>query len=139
MGFIAKLFGGGDKPKASREPIEETEAARRKNKRSRVALFKTEGGSAGQELDPSQVTGRNTLLGNQIMGSDVLKFLSPLAFLASAARGDKDKSPAPAKAKKPVAIAKPKPRSSLIDQGAPSPFDDLENGANRSTILGNKI
>jgi hypothetical protein len=65
MGKVVKaILGGGDKPKASRAPVESAEAAARKAKRSRSALFETEGGVAGEELNPSGVERRNTLLGN---------------------------------------------------------------------------
>ena len=35
-----------------------------KNKRRRINLFETAGGVSGQELSPTQVSRRNTLLGN---------------------------------------------------------------------------
>jgi len=65
MGSLIKgLLGGGSAPKVSQKPAADTEAASRKAKRSRTALFETEGGVAGQELSPGGVTQRNTLLGN---------------------------------------------------------------------------
>ena len=65
MGKLVKgLLGGGDVPKVSTAPREDTEKAARKAKKSRTALFETEGGVAGQELSPEGVTQRNTLLGN---------------------------------------------------------------------------
>ena len=69
--FIAKAFGigtkallGSDTPKASRSGANSVQQAARKAKKSRTALFETEGGVSGQELQPDQVTQRNTLLGN---------------------------------------------------------------------------
>lgn len=65
MGKLVKsIFGGVDTPKASPVPVQDAEAAQRKAKKSRTALFETEGGVAGEELDPEGVKGRSTLLGN---------------------------------------------------------------------------
>lgn len=65
MGKVVKaILGGGDKPKASTQPVENAEEAKRKANKSRSALFETEGGVAGQELDPEGVAQRKTLLGN---------------------------------------------------------------------------
>lgn len=63
-GLISALIGGGEKPRASTRAVQETEAAARKSKTSRSALFSTEGGVAGEELDATGVAKRNTLLGN---------------------------------------------------------------------------
>lgn len=65
MGKVVKaILGGGEKPRASRQPVENAEEAQRKANKSRAALFETEGGVAGQELDPEGVQKRKTLLGN---------------------------------------------------------------------------
>lgn len=65
MGKVVKaILGGGDVPKASTQSREDTKAASRKAKKSRSALFETEGGVAGEELSPDAVTKRPTLLGN---------------------------------------------------------------------------
>ena len=63
--IISSLLGGAQKaPKVSTAPVASTEDAARKAKKSRAALFETEGGVAGQELDPGAVSQRSTLLGN---------------------------------------------------------------------------
>ena len=63
--LLPKLLGiGRDKPKASSAAADSVKQASRKAKKSRTALFETEGGVSGQELQPDQVTQRNTLLGN---------------------------------------------------------------------------
>lgn len=65
MGKVVKsILGGGDKPKTSTVSAEQTQAEARKAKKSRSALFETEGGVAGQELNPENVEKRKTLLGN---------------------------------------------------------------------------
>lgn len=65
MGKVVKsILGGGSKPKASTASAESTQAAARKAKQSRSALFETEGGVSGEELDPNSVEKRRTLLGN---------------------------------------------------------------------------
>lgn len=65
MGKVVKaILGGGKAPKASTAPATQTAEAARKAKKSRSALFKTEGGAAGEELGPQGVEKRRTLLGN---------------------------------------------------------------------------
>lgn len=61
---IGAIIGGGKSPKASSQPAQDTTEAQRKAKDSRAALFATEGGVAGQELNPGQVSRRQTLFGN---------------------------------------------------------------------------
>lgn len=60
--ILGSLFGSA--PKASRQPQVELEGEKRKAKKSRTALFATEGGASGEELNPEQVRSRSTLLGN---------------------------------------------------------------------------
>lgn len=61
---ILGIFTGGEKPKVDPTPSQELGEAARKAKKSRTALIQTEGGVAGQELEPDQVKSRSTLLGN---------------------------------------------------------------------------
>ena len=61
--FIAKALGIGT-PKASVAPVSDVKEASRKAKKTRTALFETEGGVAGEELQAGGVTQRNSLLGN---------------------------------------------------------------------------
>jgi len=65
-GLIGTLLGGGDEPKAkaSTSAADSIEADSRKATKSRAALFETEGGAAGEELDSTGVKKRSTLLGN---------------------------------------------------------------------------
>lgn len=61
------LFGGlfgGKSPKVSQAPIRQTQEERRKAKTGRSALFETDGGVTGSELEPDEVKRRSTLLGN---------------------------------------------------------------------------
>lgn len=51
-------------PTSTKAAVDETKAAQDDMKKKRVSLFATEGGVAGQELEPNQVSKRNTLLGN---------------------------------------------------------------------------
>lgn len=65
MGKLVKaIFGGGAKKQVDTAPKEDLEATAASTKGKRATLFKTEGGIAGEELDPSSVQKRNTLLGN---------------------------------------------------------------------------
>ena len=65
MGKVVKsILGGGEKPKASTGPSQEVREAQRKSKKSRAALFETEGGVAGQEIEADSIKQRRTLLGN---------------------------------------------------------------------------
>lgn len=73
MGKIAKSLLGaltGQTPKisspapVSTAPIEEVADEGKKAKTARAALYATEGGVLGSELDPTQVRKRPTLLGN---------------------------------------------------------------------------
>lgn len=60
----AILGGGGGKTQVIRQPVDDTEAAKRKAVASRSALFETAGGAEGAELSPDDVEKRRTLLGN---------------------------------------------------------------------------
>lgn len=66
---VTSLFGGGY-PKASAAPLSvaapvaEVQDQATQSKKSRAALYATEGGAAGEELNPDQVKKRPTLLGN---------------------------------------------------------------------------
>lgn len=51
-------------PKVSGEAGKELKAGARKAKKSRTALFATQGGARGEEIDPEQISSRTTLLGN---------------------------------------------------------------------------
>lgn len=65
MGKIIKsIFGGTEKPKVNTSSQESAEGSQRKANKSRSAIFATEGGVSGEELDPNSVKQRNTLLGN---------------------------------------------------------------------------
>ena len=78
-GLFKKLFGGpkikqpmlpqqiqetAPAPAPVAAPVEETKEESRKATQSRAALYETEGGAQGAELDPDQVQKRRTLLGN---------------------------------------------------------------------------
>lgn len=61
MGSLFKtLFGGA--PKADTSAIDDTNADKDKAKKSRAALFRTEGGAAGEEVTSTKQ--RNNLFGN---------------------------------------------------------------------------
>jgi len=62
--LLGGIFGGGEKPKVSYQPVADTEEAKRKAKAGRSALYETDGGVTGLELNPDEVKRRNTLLGN---------------------------------------------------------------------------
>lgn len=63
--IISSIFGGGAKaPTVSQAPVVETEDEKKKAKQARAAIFATEGGIKGQELQPGQVSQRPTLFGN---------------------------------------------------------------------------
>lgn len=62
---VGKLFGGSAKPAAvSKKSTDATEAEKRKAKTGRSALYETQGGVQGTELNPDEVKRRQTLLGN---------------------------------------------------------------------------
>lgn len=61
---LGGLLGGGAAGKVSAAPVVDTKEAQRTAKESRSALYATEGGAVGSELDPSKVSKRSTLLGN---------------------------------------------------------------------------
>lgn len=61
---VGKILGGGGGTTVVRQPVEDTEAAKRKAAASRSALFETQGGAMGEELSPEDVEKRRTLLGN---------------------------------------------------------------------------
>jgi len=69
--LVKSLFDSGSKSKAQapkavdvKQPLEESEAFRDKTRTRRANLFATEGGAAGQDLNPEQIQRRPTLLGN---------------------------------------------------------------------------
>lgn len=69
MGKIFSFLGFGGAPKAQAPaPIQVADTGIEDDKKSakakRRALYKTEGGAAGQELNPDQVKKRDTLFGN---------------------------------------------------------------------------
>lgn len=64
LGGLFDVILGGDESKVSSASAADTEEASRKAKQGRAALYETEGGVAGSELNPDQVKRRNTLLGN---------------------------------------------------------------------------
>ena len=59
---IKAIFGDDDE--VSKKSATETAAAQRRANQGRAALYETEGGISGQELQPGQVKNRSTLLGN---------------------------------------------------------------------------
>lgn len=61
--FIGKLFGA-DSPKVSAAPAEDVKKEQRKATTGRAALYQTQGGVVGEELNPEQVKDRKTLFGN---------------------------------------------------------------------------
>lgn len=67
MGKVLQSVGkllGGSAPKVSNAAPEIVEEDEGKTKKRKSAIYNTEGGAAGQELQPGQVKGRSTLLGN---------------------------------------------------------------------------
>lgn len=54
----------GSVPEPSQVPVQDLEEEKRKAKKSRAALFETEGGAVGEDLDPEAVKKRKNLLGN---------------------------------------------------------------------------
>lgn len=62
---ISGLLGGAKAPTVSPAPIVQTEEEKRKAKGNRAALYETQGGVTGEELNTDQVAKRRqTLLGN---------------------------------------------------------------------------
>jgi hypothetical protein len=67
---VTSILGFGSAPKARANPVstatQKEEIADQSNtaKATRAALYGTEGGAVGEELDPNQVKRRPTLLGN---------------------------------------------------------------------------
>ena len=63
---IQSFFGGGPKEKkVDPAPREDLEGEKKRTGSQRAALFKTEGGAAGEELgEENGVRRRNTLFGN---------------------------------------------------------------------------
>lgn len=66
---VTSIFGGGA-PKAQAAPVtvqpavDDVQEGQRAAKTGRAALYATEGGASGEELNPDQVKRRPTLLGN---------------------------------------------------------------------------
>jgi hypothetical protein len=58
------LGGAADAPKVSGAAKKDLAEDQDKTKASRAALYATEGGVSGQELEPDQVKKRNTIFGN---------------------------------------------------------------------------
>ena len=64
---MSKILGavlGGSAGKVEQAAVVDTKEAARTAKEARSALFATEGGASGSELDPSKIKKRETLLGN---------------------------------------------------------------------------
>lgn len=61
---VGGLLGGGSSPKVSSAATTQTEEAKRTANSARSALYETEGGAAGEELNPDDVEKRRNLLGN---------------------------------------------------------------------------
>jgi hypothetical protein len=66
MKAVAKVLGvGGTKaPVTSTAPVEQVDEEKKKAKKLRSALLETPGGIVGAELQPGQVSQRDTLFGN---------------------------------------------------------------------------
>lgn len=67
MGFIktiGNIIGIGGTPKVSKDADKTLTTAQTAANQGRAALYETEGGNAGQELDPNEVKQRQNLLGN---------------------------------------------------------------------------
>lgn len=68
MSFLGNIFRGllsfGSAPRASRAAATGLSEAARKSRRGRSALFMTEGGSRGEELQSDKVRRSDTLFGN---------------------------------------------------------------------------
>lgn len=62
--ILGGLLGIAEAPKASTAPVVETEEVKKKARTARSALLETEGGIMGQELQPGQVSRRDTLFNN---------------------------------------------------------------------------
>jgi len=60
-GILSSIFGGGSKVESTAATVTEEE---RKANKARNALYATESGVSGQELQAQDVSKRNTLLGN---------------------------------------------------------------------------
>lgn len=61
---VAGLLGKTKSPTVSQAPLQSTEAEQKKAKAARSALLQTEGGITGMELQPGEVSKRDTLFGN---------------------------------------------------------------------------
>lgn len=69
QGLLSVVGLGGKTPQAtapvvSKAAEEEVKTDESNAKKARAALYATEGGAAGQDLNPNQVKKRDTLLGN---------------------------------------------------------------------------
>lgn len=62
MGFFGGLLGGSPKVKTTAK--KDLGAEQRKARKQRVALFETEGGIQGEELQEGQVARRENIFGN---------------------------------------------------------------------------
>ena len=62
---MSNLFGGGNDPVANVAPvIEEQEEGKKSVKKLRTALYKTEGGAAGEEVLEGGTKTRTNIFGN---------------------------------------------------------------------------
>ena len=64
VGLKGLLTKAPKAPKVSGAAVKEIDTEAKKSRRRRASLFETEGGVGGQELQPSQVAQRQTILGN---------------------------------------------------------------------------
>lgn len=62
--LVSGLVGGGKAPEVSNAAVKDVEADQATSKTARANLYATEGGVAGQELQPDQVKKRDTIFGN---------------------------------------------------------------------------
>lgn len=67
-GLIGSFFGAAPKAQApapvSQAPVKDVEDQKTQANKARAALYATEGGAAGEELNPDQVKRRSTIFGN---------------------------------------------------------------------------
>lgn len=61
---MGDLFGGGKSPEVQTSAVQDIEEEQKKAKKGRSALFATEGGILGQEVQAGQITKRDTIFGN---------------------------------------------------------------------------
>lgn len=61
---IGKVLGFGGGSKVISAPIDDTEEKKKRARAARTALYETEGGAQGAELNPGMVSKRDTIYGN---------------------------------------------------------------------------